>query len=232
MSGRFVGFGKKLFDLAKGKGEKSSTVATIVGVTPKVPKSKIAKAMSDLNKTVLKTKGTMKKDVGKVSSMIDEQSRALRQTQQKQKGEKVTESGVSKGKDLREKKMGGGMMGRRMGYSEGTLKPVDPKKQKGLSKLPKQVRNKMGYMKKGGQVKKDKKMKPLKGGPKPGSYDYFLMNKDKGKMKRRKMRDGGNTSRMNRLEELGRVDAEKGRTRKGKRNLRDEKKRIVRELKR
>ena len=47
-------------------------------------------------------------------------------------------------------------------------------------------------------------------------------------------RKGGrvNTRRMNRLEELGRVDAEKGRTRKGKRNLRDEKKRIVRELKR
>ena len=40
-----------------------------------------------------------------------------------------------------------------------------------------------------------------------------------------------NSSRMNRLEELGRVDAEKARTRKGKRNLKDEKKRIVRELK-
>jgi hypothetical protein len=36
---------------------------------------------------------------------------------------------------------------------------------------------------------------------------------------------------MNRLEELGRVDAEKAYTGKGKRNLRDEKKRIVRELK-
>ena len=106
MAGRFVGFGKKLFDLAKGKGEKSSTVATIVGVTPKVPKSKIGKAMSDLNKTVLKTKGKMKKDVGKVSSMIDEQSRALRQTQQKQKGEKVTESGVSKGKDRVNRRFG------------------------------------------------------------------------------------------------------------------------------
>ena len=56
------------------------------------------------------------------------------------------------------------------------------------------------------------------------------------------MRDGGmarkrsgvakNTRRMNRLEELGRVDAERARTRKGKRNLKDEKKRIVRELKR
>ena len=41
-----------------------------------------------------------------------------------------------------------------------------------------------------------------------------------------------NTRRMNRLEELGRVDAEKARTRKGKRNLKDEKKRIVRELSR
>jgi len=40
-----------------------------------------------------------------------------------------------------------------------------------------------------------------------------------------------NSRRMNRLEELGRVDAERADTRKGKRNLRDEKSRIVRELK-
>ena len=40
-----------------------------------------------------------------------------------------------------------------------------------------------------------------------------------------------NSRRMNRLEELGRVDAEKAFSKKGKRNLRDEKKRIVRELK-
>ena len=39
-----------------------------------------------------------------------------------------------------------------------------------------------------------------------------------------------NTRRENRLEELGRVDAEKAYTKKGKRNLKDEKKRIVREL--
>ena len=75
----------------------------------------------------------------------------------------------------------------------GSLKKVKPS-QKGLKKLPTKVRNKMGYMKKGGRVHK-------------------------------------NTSRMNRLEELGRVDAERGFTRKGKRNLRAEKKRIVRELK-
>ena len=40
-----------------------------------------------------------------------------------------------------------------------------------------------------------------------------------------------NSRRMNRLEELGRVDAEKAFSKKGKRNLKDEKKRIVRELK-
>ena len=36
-----------------------------------------------------------------------------------------------------------------------------------------------------------------------------------------------NTSRMNRLEELGRVDAERAFTGRGRRNLRDEKRRII-----
>ena len=53
----------------------------------------------------------------------------------------------------RKKMMGGGMMNKRPMYKDGSLKPVDPKKQKGLSKLPKDVRNKMGFMKKGGKVK-------------------------------------------------------------------------------
>ena len=39
-----------------------------------------------------------------------------------------------------------------------------------------------------------------------------------------------NTKRMNRLEELGRVDNEKAKTAKGKKNLTAEKKRIVKEL--
>jgi len=73
-------------------------------------------------------------------------------------------------KKAREKKMGGGMMGMKSGtnpFKKETdvdkikktfapkgrnLKPVDPKKQKGLSKLPRAVRNKMGYMKKGGRA--------------------------------------------------------------------------------
>ena len=44
----------------------------------------------------------------------------------------------------------GGRVAKKMG---GSLKPVDPKTQKGLSKLPTEVRNKMGFMKKGGKVK-------------------------------------------------------------------------------
>ena len=34
------------------------------------------------------------------------------------------------------------------------LKPVDKEKNPGLAKLPTHVRNKMGYMKKGGRVRK------------------------------------------------------------------------------
>ena len=40
-----------------------------------------------------------------------------------------------------------------------------------------------------------------------------------------------NTSKMNNLEELGRVNAEKGYTKKGKKNLKDEKKRLVAQIK-
>lgn len=43
-------------------------------------------------------------------------------------------------------------------------------------------------------------------------------------------RKSPNTKRENRLEELGRVDAERAKTAKGKKNLTAEKKRIVKEL--
>jgi len=52
----------------------------------------------------------------------------------------------------------------------------------------------------------------------------------KDRMKAAKGGRAKNTRRMNRLEELGRVDAEKAYTKKGKRNLKAEKKRIVRSL--
>ena len=54
-----------------------------------------------------------------------------------------------------------------------------------------------------------------------------------GNPNRPKFKEGGrtNTRRENRLEELGRVDAERAETSRGKKNLRDEKIRIVKELK-
>ena len=54
------------------------------------------------------------------------------------------------------KKMGhGGMTPEMKKYEEGgkAMKPVDAEKNPGLSKLPKEVRNKMGYMKEGGKTK-------------------------------------------------------------------------------
>jgi len=83
--------------------------------------------------------------------------------------------------------------------------------------------------KRGGDMKESKAMvgkevafMKKKGAPK--SMIKHEMSEMKG------MKAGGNTSRMNRLEELGRVNAEKASTPKGKRNLAEEKNRIVGEL--
>jgi hypothetical protein len=74
----------------------------------------------------------------------------------KPKVRKIMAGGVGKAKDypgikeiIKLNKKGKKRFGMKMG---GSLKPVDPKTQKGLSKLPTEVRNKMGYMKKGGKV--------------------------------------------------------------------------------
>jgi len=167
MSGYFSAFktiGKVL------KGNKSKVSPTIKSVKPKVNQSKIGKAIDDVKLTVLKSKGKMKKQTQDFDGAIRKVQTKIGQTSQKLRGEPVTKSGFTKGKDLKkvEKKASGGRIGRRFGSPKPktnvqkiketfepknkNLKPVDPKKQKGLSKLPKQVRNKMGYMKKGGVV--------------------------------------------------------------------------------
>ncbi len=120
----YVKAGKKIF-------------GTIKSVKPAVNKSKLQKAVDSAKLQGLKLKGKTKKFIQKMEQDIDPARKKLRQTTQKLKGEKVTESGVSKGKDLREQKMGGGMMGRRMGYSQGSKKgkiPTTPK-EKSLAKL-------------------------------------------------------------------------------------------------
>ncbi len=49
-------------------------------------------------------------------------------------------------------KMGGGAMKKRVKRKDGSLKPI-PAGNKGLAKLDVEVRNKMGYAKKGGRIK-------------------------------------------------------------------------------
>ena len=111
----YVKAGKKIFD-------------TIKSVKPAVGKSKLQKAVDSAKLEGRKLKGKTKKFIQKMEQDIDPARIKLRQTTQKLKGEKVTESGISKGKDLRENKMGGGMMGRRFGYKSGMSVKGDNKR--------------------------------------------------------------------------------------------------------
>jgi hypothetical protein len=107
-----------IFSFVKAGGKR---FATIKSVKPAVGKSKIKEAVDDVKMTALKTRGQMKKQTQDFDSAIRKVQTKIGQTSQKLKGEPVTKSGFTKGKDLRDKRMGGGMMGRRMGYSKGKL---------------------------------------------------------------------------------------------------------------
>jgi hypothetical protein len=65
----------------------------------------------------------------------------------------------------------------------------------------------------------------------PQNVGQEFSKADKGRTFKQGGKTMANTSRMNRLEELGRVDSEKASTKKGKHNLMAEKKRIVKEVK-
>ena len=124
-----------IFSFVKAGGKR---FATIKSVKPAVGKSKLQKALSDVNITALKTKGSIKKGSQDFDRDIQKVKSKIGQTMQKLKGEPVTKSGISKGKDLREKKMGGGMMGRRMGYSQGSNgKPISRSKNPGILAMSK-----------------------------------------------------------------------------------------------
>ena len=79
----------------------------------------------------------------------------------------------------------GGMMNKR-------LKSVDKNKNPGLSKLPTGVRNKMGYMKKGGVVKKGDGGMVLEIGLRPATEKEMKMAKE---MEPKKKANGGMVSR-------------------------------------
>ena len=133
----FQGFVKAFTGAAK-PGVKSNPT-TIIGVKPNVPKTKTEKAKSKLKIATQKTKGSQAK-LDQAIFNLQEQNRSF--------------------KKAREKKMGGGMMGRRFGMKMGTPKPKTnvqkiketfaPKKPgnvlskfKGFSKLPEAVQQKI-----------------------------------------------------------------------------------------
>jgi len=168
------GFVKAGFSFLKnlGKGQKT-TGSAIKSVNPTVPKTKSEKLTSQHKIAMAKVPGKVFHRYKELNKTVDRINTEGRRMNQMIKGEKVTTSGVTKGKNLKvEEKAAGGRVGRRFGGSmkrksnvqkikeafgnpkmskaKKNLKPVDKKKNPGLAKLPTEVRNKMGYMKKGG----------------------------------------------------------------------------------
>ena len=107
-----VGFFGKMFS----KGNKVSQ--TIKSVKPTFPKNKIDKGFADLRKTIRETKGSSKKRFQDFDGAIRKVQTKIGQTSQKLRGEPVTESGFSKGRDL--KKVENKAKGGRIGYKRGT----------------------------------------------------------------------------------------------------------------
>ena len=89
-------------------------------------KSELQKALGDVNITALKTKGQMKKGSQDFDRDIQKVKGKLGQTKQMMKGEPVTKSGFTKGKDLKVKKAKGGRVGLKRGT--GLRKPSNVEK--------------------------------------------------------------------------------------------------------
>ena len=134
MSNKFeaaVQIGKGIYQLGKTvakklKGNKQKTTGTEVIKSVK-PLKKI-EGIPKYQKEIIQARGQVQKKFGKVNEGIAKESRGLRQRLQILRDEPVTKSGISKGKDVgpgiyspkRPGKMGGGFMGKRMGYKKGT----------------------------------------------------------------------------------------------------------------
>ncbi len=130
-------FGKQMLkNLVKGGKQKTTGTEVVQPFKFKPSKSKLEKAVKKLEIDTAKSKGKTKKIIQTVEQNFAPVITKLKQTSQKLAGEPVTKSGVSKGKD-RIKKMGGGFMGKRMGYSQGSSKGKVPttSKEKSLAKL-------------------------------------------------------------------------------------------------
>ena len=219
--------GSMMYSRGYGVGEKNKRMPTMLkdrGPTNMKKGGKVHKAM--LGAMMMKK---AKKAGAKGAEMLSPLAMLKRIT-----GKKA--GGMSQGYKAREDES----LGMRRGKESGKKQTMADRRNESYGKFgrrPNQKINRMG----GGVAEAARKVRASgmkKGGkaPKPGSYEYYLLNRPKhspAPIKPSKMKRGGrsNTRRMNRLEELGRVDAERARTSKGRRNLKAEKRRIVRELK-
>ena len=88
-----VGVGKKIIQKLSGQGKTTGT-EVIKSVKPN-PSTKASKHKVEL----AKIPGQVKRKYGSITKDIDKTARSFRQINQKLRGEKVTKSGVSKGKD-------------------------------------------------------------------------------------------------------------------------------------
>jgi len=112
----FVKAGKKIF------GKPKSTGAAIKSVKPNVPSTRLEKASRDLKIAKQKTKGA--------GAKLKQTTFEIKQGNYGKLTFDPLKANVTKKSKLREKKMGGGMMGRRMGYQAGSKKgkvPTTPK---------------------------------------------------------------------------------------------------------
>ncbi len=116
-------------------------------------------------KEMIKARGEVQKKFGKINEGIKKETTQLRQTLQGMRGERITQSGISKGKDvtpgiykpLKDKKKQDLAKGGRVGLRFGTKKKSNiqkiqetfgpkkkvPNKFKGFSKLPEKVQQKI-----------------------------------------------------------------------------------------
>ena len=181
MTNKYVGAAKFIKNLITG-GKKSITPGGAINKVPtNVPKTPIEKKIRDLKIATQKLKGSKAKLDQSIFEMKTGQPITFKSNKGKSESNKEAYKRIQKDNakviksmidKATEKKADGGRIGRRLGGGADmakkktniqkiretfapknkNLKPVDKKKQKGLAKLPIEVRNKMGYAKKGGRA--------------------------------------------------------------------------------
>ena len=138
--------------------QKTSGQGPTRGEAIKYIKPKLTNLEGEIKKAKLKAKSEVMKKFGPVNEGVKKEVKNLRQTLQKMRGEPVTKSGISKGKDLtpgvyesaskgRKELKFGGVSSRKSNIQkiQETFGPKGkvPNKYKGFSKLPEAVQQKI-----------------------------------------------------------------------------------------